>query len=309
MDSTSDNVEISKFNTQQHSIFDDQIYDKPWTINDFDIGKKIGKGAKGTVYLAREKRTTKNLNVAIKTVSKSKLDKDSSQRLLSELNNHKSLSHPNIIEFFGWFHDEKKFYIVVEYAYNGDLFGAIIGEEGINEEKAANYIYQLSEALKYMHENKIMHRDIKPENLLLDFHGNLKVCDYGWSITTNKKRKTLCGTPEFLAPEMVQDVLYDQKVDVWSLGVLCFELLLGFTPFKAETDKLTCAKISKFDCAKYKFPSNVSKAGADLICKILKHDPKERISLEEILKHEWILDNVKHYDEKKRKSIVKIEKL
>ena len=113
----------------------------------------------------------------------------------------------------------------------------------------------------------MIHRDIKPENLLLGFYGDLKIADFGWSVhAPSSRRTTICGTLDYLPPEMVDDKPHDEKVDLWSLGVLCYELLVGKPPFETPTHDATYQRITRVE---YKFPPNVSQEAADLISKVL----------------------------------------
>ena len=128
------------------------------------------------------------------------------------------------------------------------------------------YIYQLADALSYCHSKKVIHRDIKPENLLLGVYGELKIADFGWSVhAPSSRRTTICGTLDYLPPEMIEDRPHDEKVDLWSLGVLCYELLVGKPPFETPTHDGTYQKILKCE---YKFPSNLLSESCDLISKV-----------------------------------------
>ena len=125
---------------------------------------------------------------------------------------------------------------------------------------------QLADALKYCHSKKVIHRDIKPENLLLGLRGELKIADFGWSVhAPTSRRATLCGTLDYLPPEMVEGKMHDEKVDLWSLGVLCYEFLVGKPPFEAEGSTETYRRITQVDL---RFPSHVSEGARDLISKV-----------------------------------------
>ena len=131
--------------------------------------------------------------------------------------------------------------------------------------------------------------DIKPENLLLGLNGELKIGDFGWSVhAPNSRRQTLCGTLDYLPPEMIEGKDHDSNVDLWSLGVLCYEFLVGKPPFEAKLAKETYKRITKVDLT---FPSFVSEDARDLISKLLVHDPQKRLSLENVLQHPWIVKN------------------
>jgi len=141
-------------------------------------------------------------------------------------------------------------------------------------------------ALKYLHSKHVIHRDIKPENILNSL-GTLKIADFGWSIhTPSSKRKTFCGTLDYLCPEILDNKTHDDRVDLWCLGVLCFEFCTGNPPFESLSHKETYNKIRKIDI---KFPNYLSKEVMDLILKLLKKDPNSRISLDDVINHEWIV--------------------
>jgi serine/threonine protein kinase len=150
-------------------------------------------------------------------------------------------------------------------------------------------------ALKYLHSKRVIHRDIKPENILIGLKGELKISDFGWSVhAPNARRQTLCGTLDYLPPEMVEGREHDHLVDLWSLGVLLYEFLVGAPPFEDQSGyRATYRRIAKVDL---KIPDTVSGEAGDLIRSLLKHDPENRISLDNVLKHPWI---VKHCDQSK----------
>jgi len=200
------------------------------------------------------------------------------------------LRHPNILRLFGYFYDKSRVYLILEYAAKGELYKELKRRKFFDEKRAAGYIYSLALALRYCHSKHVIHRDIKPENLLLGLHGELKIGDFGWSVhAPNSRRQTLCGTLDYLPPEMIEGKEHDASVDIWSLGVLTYEFLVGNPPFESEHTKDTYKKISRVDL---NFPSTMSEDAKDLISKLLVHDPKERLSLDGVLKHKWILDNV-----------------
>ncbi|KAF9969786.1 hypothetical protein BGZ73_007690 [Actinomortierella ambigua] len=151
------------------------------------------------------------------------------------------------------------------------------------------YIRELASALSYLHRKNIIHRDIKPENLLLGLDGELKISDFGWSVhSLNKRRQTLCGTLDYLAPEMVESRSHTSAVDLWSMGVLCFEFLVGTPPFE-DTRSGTYERIAKVD---FSIPSHVSSRAKNLIENLIRYHPHERMSLDRVLTHPWIVEHV-----------------
>ena len=160
---------------------------------------------------------------------------------------------------YGFFTDDEKIYLILEYSAGGELFNDLRNQPGgkYDEVKASNYIAQVLQALKYMHSKDIIHRDIKPENLL-DSFGTIKLADFGWSVhAPSNKRKTMCGTMDYLPPEMVNKNRkdYDSTIDIWGLGILSYEFVVGRPPFESESKKETYERIEKLD---YEFPDDVS---------------------------------------------------
>ena len=152
------------------------------------------------------------------------------KQLREEVEIQSRLRHPGVLALHGYFHDEKRVYLVLELAGGGELYKRLQKAKTFPEAQTARYIGQLARALAFCHEHSVIHRDIKPENLLLDDQDNLKIADFGWSTVSKNKRRTFCGTLDYLAPEMLTDT-YDARVDVWSLGVLMYECLVGKPPY------------------------------------------------------------------------------
>lgn len=168
-------------------------------------------------------------------------------QLRREIEIQAHLRHPNILRMFGFFWDDKRIYLILEYAPGGELFKELQHQpNGRYEENiAANYIRQMSNALLYLHSKHVIHRDIKPENLLNSL-GTIKIADFGWSIhAPSTRRKTICGTLDYLPPEMVDRKDHDEKVDIWCLGVLCYEFCTGQPPFQTRSNKETYERIRK----------------------------------------------------------------
>jgi len=265
---------------------------KKWQLSDFEIGKPLGRGKFGNVYLAREKKT--KFIVALKVLFKSQLQKSNVEhQLRREIENQSHLRHPNILRLYAYFYDATRVYLILEYAPRGELYKELQACTRFDESRTANYIKQLSEALKYCHAKHVIHRDIKPENLLLGLKGNLKIADFGWSVhAPSSRRTTLCGTLDYLPPEMVEGKEHDEMVDIWSLGVLCYEFLVGEPPFEAEGHKATYRRIAKVDL---QLPNYLSTGAKNFISKLLKHNPKDRASITEVLQDDWLLEQSSQY--------------
>lgn len=260
-----------------------------WSLDHFDIGKPLGKGKFGNVYLAREKDS--GYICALKVLFKSQLEKNGVEhQLRREIEIQSHLRHPNILRLFGYFYDDTRVYLILEFAPKGELYKELKRRNYFDEETAATYMREITDALIYCHSKRVIHRDIKPENLLLGMQGELKIADFGWSVhAPSSRRATLCGTLDYLPPEMVEGKTHDEKVDLWSLGVLCYEFLVGNPPFEDERGQNeTYMRILKLDL---QFPKHVSPGAEDLIRKLLRLKPADRLPLQEVLKHPWIINN------------------
>uniref|UniRef100_A0A8D2LCZ2 non-specific serine/threonine protein kinase n=1 Tax=Varanus komodoensis TaxID=61221 RepID=A0A8D2LCZ2_VARKO len=261
---------------------------KQWSLDDFEIGRPLGKGKFGNVYLAREKES--KFILALKVLFKSQLEKAGVEhQLRREVEIQSHLRHPNILRLYGYFHDPGRVYLILEHAPRGEVYKELQKLTKFDEQRTATYMTELADALLYCHSKRVIHRDIKPENLLLGSNGELKIADFGWSVhAPSSRRSTLCGTLDYLPPEMIEGRTHDEKVDLWSLGVLCYEFLVGKPPFEAKTYQETYRAISKVE---YKVPSFVTEGARDLISKLLKHNPYHRLPLEDVLRHPWVTAN------------------
>ena len=268
---------------------------KAFHLGMFEIGKPLGKGKFGRVYLARERST--NFICALKVLHKSELQQGKVEKQVRrEIEIQSNLRHPNILRLYGHFHDSKRVFLILEFAGKGELYRILRKERKFAECKAAQYIAQMAAALRYLHRKHVMHRDIKPENILVGIHGEIKISDFGWSVhAPNNRRKTMCGTLDYLPPEMIKPggggsntggfFFYNEKVDLWSLGVLTYEFLVGEAPFE-DTPVMTQRRIAR---AEMTVPSFVSPEAKDLIQRLLVLDPEKRIPLDEVQKHPWII--------------------
>ena len=269
---------------------------RQWTLKDFKLIKLLGKGRFGKVFKARELKT--NYVVALKILNKAHLLKEKAEtQLRREIEIQSELRHPNILRLYGFFYDETRIYLILEYAPGGELYKHLKDCGGTFEEpQVARYIQSLASALRHCHAKGVIHRDLKPENLLLDGNNELKIADFGWSVhaVRSNRRTTMCGTLDFLAPEMCEGREYDTTVDLWSLGVLLYEMLYGKPPFEEPSESDTKKRITQVDIV---FPNvaehDVSARARHLIRSLLRRNPKKRLSLNHVLCHQWILKHTR----------------
>lgn len=260
-----------------------------WSLKNFEIGRPLGRGKFGDVYLARERKT--KFIIALKVIKKKQLLKAGLEhQLRREVEIQSHLRHKHILRMYGYFFDEQRIFIMLEYAPGGELYKHLTNRGHFSEQTTAKYIADLALALDYCHEKHVIHRDIKPENLLIGCKGDVKIADFGWSVhAPTSRRTTLCGTLDYLPPEMVEGREHDQTADVWSLGVLTYEFLVGSPPFEAEGHKQTYRRIARVDL---KFPSIVPEGAQDLIRKLLVKVQAQRMRLSDLPKHPWIVETL-----------------
>ncbi|EJW74513.1 other/AUR protein kinase [Wuchereria bancrofti] len=213
------------------------------------------------------------------------------RQLRREIENQYHLRHPNISRLYGYFHDSDRVYIVLEFAQKGSLFSHLQKMEKFPPQLAAKYMYQLASAMEYCHQKNVLHRDLKPENVLISKTGDLKISDFGWSVhEPSSRRTTVCGTLDYIAPEMIPNGQYDAMVDNWSLGVMLYEFLVGKPAFEAKSYNDTYENIR--NCS-YTFPPHVPDGAKDLISKLLQKDPAKRLSLKGVINHPWIQEMIR----------------
>jgi serine/threonine protein kinase len=173
--------------------------------------------------------------LALKCLHKDEIVKNHVEKQVRrEIEIQQNLRHPNVLRLYGYFHDAKRVFLMVEFAAQGELYKQLNKRPyHFSEARSARYIDQMADGLAYLHAKHVIHRDIKPENILLGVNGELKIADFGWSVhAPSLRRQTTCGTLVYLPPEIVEYRTYDEKVDHWALGVLAFEFLMGKDPFE-----------------------------------------------------------------------------
>ena len=273
---------------------------KEGNIEDFYIIEEneiLGKGASAVVRKGIKIDTGEAY--AIKIINKASLTQDEKESLDNELKIMGMVDHPNIVRVEEYYECNGLVFIVMELMEGGELFDRLVEVEHYTEKQAVEAFRPLVDAIRYCHSLGIVHRDLKPENLLYktkDEDSLLKVSDFGFSKFLIPKAQeqlfTACGTPTYVAPEIIGNFGYDSKVDCWSLGVILYVMLCGYPPFYAEENNELFQLIKECD---YEFHEpywdNISEDAKDLIKKLLVSDPKKRLSAEEILKHPWITQN------------------
>ena len=202
------------------------------------------------------------------------------------------IHHPNVVKLFGHFEDNKYCYFIMEYISKGNVYNLLTIDKTkqLSTKVVATIMKDVISAAYFLHnmDPPIIHRDIKPENVLLHEGFIAKLTDFGWSnyIQEDKERKTVCGTPIYLAPEIIKETGHDERVDIWCIGVLLFELTTGKVPFQGNDIETLKTNILHL---KINWPNEMDPNAKDLISKILKLDPDERLTLEDIIQHEFFL--------------------
>ena len=262
----------------------------------------LGKGAFGEVWKVTHENSKKVY--CIKMMTKRDIFE---QKLINQINKEigimYNINHPYSVKLYNHFEDNEKLYLIMELASNGNLYNFIQNNKKQKiktKEMIKKIIIQVIEIIKYLHSLDIIYRDIKPENILLDKDYNVKLCDYGWASYLSKGQfcSAYCGTPEYVSPEVIKKYPYNEKVDIWGIGVLIFELVFGYPPFTSNFNEDRFNNIKE---GKINWPKDLNDMELkDLIEKILKVNPKDRISLDEIEKHQWLFDTYKKMKEEKK---------
>lgn len=255
----------------------------------YEIGKILGQGTFGKVYLARELRT--ETNVAMKVVGKEMVMKvGMTEQIKREISVMKMVRHPNIVDLHEVMASKTKIYFAMELVRGGELFCKVSRNGRLKEEEVRSYFRQLISAVDFCHSRGVYHRDLKLENLLLDEMGNLKIADFGLTAFADHLRPdgllhTTCGTPAYVAPEIIQKKGYHgAKVDVWSCGVILYALLAGFLPFQDGNLMNMYKKINRGD---FKCPPWFSTESRRLITKLLDPNPNTRITIAKLIETPW----------------------
>ena len=256
-------------------------------ISDFTIVKELGSGSFGRVYLVTHKKT--KAQYAIKAIDKrNKTNIEEKPYFRREVEVMYKIHHPNVVKLYGHFEDKNYCYFLMEYISKGNIYGLIPQDKKkrLNAQVVASLMKGVISAVYFLHNMNppIIHRDIKPENVLLSEKLEAKLTDFGWSnyMEDDQKRNTVCGTPIYLAPEIIKEKGHDERVDIWCIGVLLFELITGTVPFQGNDIDTLKNNILRL---KISWPRDINTDAKNLISKILKLDPYARLPLSDMLQH------------------------
>lgn len=263
------------------------------SMDSFNVISVIGRGFYGKVTLCENKKTKEVF--AIKSVHKNRLMKAHRvSTVVNERNVLMNIHHPFIVHLYFAFQTASKVYMGMEYVPGGDLFYHLSRKGTFTEEQVRMYAAEISLALDYLHKSSLVFRDLKPENVLLDSDGHIKLTDFGLvkNIKYKETTSTFCGTPLYLAPEVIEKKAYGPMVDWWSLGVMIYRFTFGKCPWEDENINILLDKIVK---QPLKFPEGADEDTKDLIEHLLQKDPAMRCGMEYVIKHPFFkgLDFVK----------------
>merc|ERR1719376_491269 len=261
---------------------------KKIALEDYTIKQTVGTGSFGRVKLVFHAKENKYF--ALKILKKIEIMKlKQVDHILSEISILNSIDHPFLVRMTGITQNERYLYIVLEYVQGGELFTYLRTVQSLRNEEAVFYAGQVCLMFEYLHSKSIVYRDLKPENLLIDSQGYLKLTDFGFAKVIEGRTYTLCGTPEYLAPEILLQKGHGKPVDWWCLGILIYEMLVGIDPFSDEEPMAVYQNILK---GKIKFPSNFSSDAKSLVKHLLVADLGKRYGNlkgggNDIKEHRW----------------------
>ncbi|CAL8272819.1 unnamed protein product [Merluccius merluccius] len=262
------------------------------TIEDFKVLTLLGKGSFACVYRAKSINT--GVDVAIKMIDKKAMHKAGMvQRVTNEVEIHCRLKHPSILELYNYFEDSNYVYLVLEMCHNGEMGRYLKDRKAtFSEDEARHFMHQIVKGMLYLHTHGIMHRDLTMSNLLLTSNMNIKIADFGLATQLKiptEKHFTMCGTPNYISPEVATRSAHGLESDVWSLGCMFYAFLMGRPPFDTDTVKHT---LNKVVLGEYQMPSHMTPEAQDLIRQLLQRDPAQRPSLSAVLDHPFMTQSL-----------------
>uniref|UniRef100_A0A8C4WJ52 Serine/threonine-protein kinase PLK4 n=1 Tax=Gopherus evgoodei TaxID=1825980 RepID=A0A8C4WJ52_9SAUR len=257
-------------------------------LGDFKVGNLLGKGSFAGVYKAISLKT--GLEVAIKMIDKKAMHKAGMvQRVQNEVKIHCQLKHPSILELYNYFEDSNYVYLILEMCHNGEMSRYLKNRmKPFSEEETRHFMHQIITGMLYLHSHGILHRDLTLSNLLLTSNMNIKIADFGLATQLkmpHEKHYTMCGTPNYISPEIATRSAHGLESDVWSLGCMFYTLLIGKPPFDTDTVKNTLNKVVLAD---YEMPTFLSGEAQDLVHRLLRKNPADRLSLSSVLDHPFM---------------------
>ena len=272
------------------------VYDKKYDLSNFIAEKEkgepivIGTGSYGKVYIYRNLIDKKLY--AIKHMDKNRLNKSlkNLQGIYDEIDIQSRIFHQNIVRLLYVKENNKGFDLIMEYAKGGSLFYFLRDNDYLSEKESFKYFSQIINAVYFLHKNDLIHRDIKPENILLYDNNICKLCDFGWCVRLDgKQRSTFCGTTEYMSPEIVNKMEYSKEIDVWSLGILLYEMIHGYSPFKPDKEDFNAKEvIDNIKIHDLKFKTNISNECKELICHMLDKKAENRYKIEDIFNSKFV---------------------
>jgi serine/threonine protein kinase len=271
-------------------------YSEEYKQSDFDFGMKLGSGKYGTVFLARHKKFKQFgwSQIAIKIIFK-RIGSDEKKIIKKvaekEIVSHKALyGIPNVIDFYGWFEDEKRYYLLIEFLECKNLY-EVIDRKSLPYDKVKKWAYEILLGLKGIHDRGYVHSDMKPENVMLECDANkkpfrAKIADFGLTKSIGESCSEPIGTLDYLSPEIILEdsKTFDPPRDMWAYGCIVFEMLTGNPPFEENDYGATMYRIVNVDL---KFPQNMEPSARSFIQQLLIKDPTERMTAEQALNHAW----------------------